>query len=218
MTRYKTATLAALTCSLMSASAMAGDGFDSDSLWDVQDADRWLLRMRAIAVSPDESSSTSIGGHVTADTGYAPELDITYFFTPNIAAELIAATTNHDMGARNTALGNVDLGDVWVLPPTLTLQYHFNPEGQFRPYIGAGVNYMLFYGDNAGAVSAIDYENGFGVAAQVGMDIGLDENWALNFDVKKLWNNVDVKLNGGAVTADVDLDPWVVGVGLAYRF
>lgn len=191
--------------------------FDSD-IWDVTDSDRWLLRARAIAVSPDESSSTTIGGHATADTSYAPELDVSYFFTPHIAMELIAATTNHDIGAKNTALGNLDLGDVWVLPPTITLQYHFNPEGDLRPYVGAGVNYMYFYGADRGDASAIQYENGFGTALQAGIDIGINEHWAVNFDVKKLWNNVDVKVNNGAAYADVDLDPWVIGAGLAYRF
>ena len=64
----------------------------------------------------------------------------------------------------------------------------------------------------------IDYDNGPGLALQAGIDIGINEKWAVNFDVKKVWHNVDVKMNSGAVTADVDLDPWIFGAGLAYRF
>lgn len=212
--------LLALTTALISlnGTAMAAEAFRSDGLFDLGDANRWMLRARVIGVEPDESSSTTIGGKVTADGAVVPEVDVSYFFTKNIAAELIAATSKHDMGAKGTALGNVDLGDVWVLPPTLTLQYHFNPDGQIRPYVGGGINYMYFYNEDPGAVASIDYENGFGPAAQVGVDIGIDEHWAFNADVKKLWNNVDAKLNGGAVRADVDLDPWVVGAGIAYRF
>jgi len=175
----------------------------------------WLIRVRGIYVSPDESASvTGLTGTVEADGSLVPELDITYFFTDNIAAELILATSNHDM----SATAGVDLGDVWVLPPTLTLQYHFMPKDQFRPYVGAGINYTIFYGEDTGAVASIDYENGFGYALQAGMDYDLGNQWVFNIDVKKLWLNTDVSINGGAITADVDLDPWIFGAGFGYRF
>lgn len=206
--------VAMLAAALNAGTALA----DTIDPFDFTDASRWMVRARVIDVLPDESSSTSIGGDVTAAGQVVPEVDVTYFFTPHIAAELIAATSPHEMGAANTALGNLDLGTVWILPPTLTLQYHFNPEGQIRPYAGAGVNYMYFWKESTGDVASIKYDHGFGPALQAGVDIGIDEHWAVNFDVKKLWNNVDAKLNGGAVTADVDLDPWVIGAGLAYRF
>jgi outer membrane protein len=175
----------------------------------------WLVRVRGIYVSPDESASvTGIAGSVEASNELVPELDISYFFTENIAAELILATTNHDM----SATAGVDLGDVWILPPTLLLQYHFTPNDQFSPYVGAGVNYTIFYGEDSGAVASIDYENGFGFALQAGMDYDLGDQWVFNVDVKKLWLNTDVSINGGAITADVDLDPWIFGVGFGYRF
>ena len=116
----------------------------------------WMLRARAIAVLPDESAALSAGGAGLAgdaDIGdqYVPEFDITYFFTDNIAAELILAVTPHDVSVVNVtvpgALTNatVDLGDVWLLPPTLTLQYHFRNAGKFKPYVGAGVNATFFF-------------------------------------------------------------------------
>ncbi|WP_202899485.1 OmpW/AlkL family protein [Kordiimonas gwangyangensis] len=147
-----------------------------------------------------------------------PELDITYFFTQNVAAELILATSKHDVSALGTAIGDVDLGHTWALPPTLLLQYHFNPEGDVKPYLGAGLNYTFFYSSNPGAVNDIEYDNGFGYALQAGVDFRIKENWYFNVDAKKLWLNTDVSINGGAVTADVDLDPWVLGVGFGYRF
>ena len=175
----------------------------------------WMIRARVIYVDPDVSATmTGILGTVEASGSLVPELDISYFFTDNIAAELILATSNHDM----SATAGVDLGDVWVLPPTVTLQYHFTPKAQFRPYIGAGVNYTIFYGESSGAVASIDYENGFGVALQAGMDYDLGDQWVFNVDVKKLWLNTDVTVNGGAITADVDLDPWIFGAGFGYRF
>lgn len=85
--------------------------------------ERFQVRVRAIDVIPDVDSSVNIGGEVDADYAITPEVDVSYFFTQNIAAELIAATSKHDL----EYTGNVDLGDAWVLPPTLMLQYHFTP-------------------------------------------------------------------------------------------
>jgi outer membrane protein len=150
-----------------------------------------------------------------------PELDFTYFFTKNVAAEVILGATPHDVTAINTTAGQVDLGSVWLLPPTLTLQYHFMPDNEgFRPYVGAGVNYTHFFNADKGAVNSIDYDNSFGYALQAGFDYGLTENWAINVDAKKVMINSDVTIQSGAtrINADVDIDPWILGVGVAYRF
>ncbi len=211
----RTLALTAMLASTVIPAAHAVETVEGKS-WDAKE--RFLLRARVINVVPDEDSSTNIGGEIDADFGITPELDLTYFFTDHIAAEIIAATSKHDVQAKGTALGNVDLGHVWALPPTLTAQYHFNPFGQFRPYVGAGLGYIVWYNDDSGAAADIDYENGISYALQAGMDIGIDEHWAFNVDVKKLFHNVDATVNSGAVTADVDLDPWVFGVGVGYRF
>jgi len=178
----------------------------------------WLVRLRMIDVVPAESSTTSIGGAVTAGDRIVPELDISYFWTDHFATELVLATNSHNIGAVGTSLGNLDAGNVSLLPPTLLAQYHFNPDGKLRPYVGAGINYTFFYNEDAGDLSSISYDDGFGYALQAGIDIGLDDNWAINADVKKIFLNTDASINGGAVTADVDIDPWIFGFGLAYRF
>jgi outer membrane protein len=198
----------------------------------------WMLRARAIAVLPDESAALSAGGAGLAggaDIGeqYVPEFDITYFFTDNIAAELIFAVTPHDVSAVNVtvpgALTNatVDLGDVWLLPPTLTLQYHFRNAGKFKPYVGAGVNATFFFNEDEGpAADGMDYDPSFGPALQAGFDYDLDGQeggFALNVDVKKIWITTDVTVDfttalGATVNADVDINPLVVGVGLAYKY
>lgn len=181
----------------------------------------WLVRLRGIVMVPDESSSVSvIGGSIDVDTVVVPELDISYFFTDNVALELVLATTWHDAVDENSALGNVDLGEVSLLPPVLSLQYHFMPDSQFRPYVGGGVNYTIFYNEDApgGTVTSIDYENSFGFAVQAGIDIGFNDHWAINLDLKKVFLDTDVSINGGAITADLDLDPWIFGLGVAYRY
>lgn len=207
----KKSVLACLLCA--AAMQLTGAGVSAQD-----DKSPWLVRLRLIDVAPEESSTVSIGGRTTASNSVVPELDISYFWTDHFATELILATSPHDMMALGTAIGDVDLGEVWALPPTLLAQYHFNPHGQWRPYVGAGINYTIFHSEEFGAVNDISYDNGFGYAFQAGMDIGLNDNWALNLDVKKLFLNTDVSINGGDVTADVDLDPWVFGAGFAYRF
>lgn len=182
---------------------------------DIFAKDRFQIRVRAIGVLPDEDSSVNIGGDVDVGNALVPEVDLTYFITDNIAAELIAATAQHELNYT----GDTNLGNTWILPPTLTLQYHFTPDQKFSPYIGAGLNYSIFYGEESGTgFTDLNVDNGIGVAAQAGFDYWLNNNWGLNVDVKKLWLNVDASLNNGAIKADVDVDPWIVGAGVSYRF
>ncbi|MHC4329517.1 MAG: OmpW/AlkL family protein [Planctomycetota bacterium] len=182
----------------------------------------WMIRARFLNVVPDDDSSdiTVIGGKAEVDDSITGDVDFSYFFSDNVAAELTLAVAEHDVEAKNTAVGNIDLGDVKLLPPTLTLQYHFIPDGKFRPYIGAGVNYTVFFDDDPGDATSIDYDNAFGFALQAGVDIGINEHWAINFDVKKIWLSTDVSVRALAtnVKTEVDIDPWLFGIGLAYRF
>lgn len=181
----------------------------------------WLVRGRLLAVLPDEGASvTVLGGDLEIEDQFVPELDITYFFDKHWAAELILAVTPHEITHTPTGL---DIGEVWLLPPTLTVQYHFQPDDpDFRPYIGAGVNYTMFFGhdDADPAILDADFDSSVGFALQAGFDIPIDEHWSINVDVKKVWINTDVRLDTtlGPVEADVDINPLIVGVGVAYRW
>jgi len=185
---------------------------------------KWQARFRVIAVMPNESAKIeTIGGDVSIDNAFVPELDFTYFFTENWAAELILATTKHDVEAVSTVVGDIKLGDVWLLPPTLTMQYHFNGE-LLRPYLGAGINYTLFYNADEGPVADdVDYDNALGFAFQLGCDIDLNEKWFINLDAKYLLLNTDVTVNAttaldATVGAEVDINPFIAGVGIGMRF
>ena len=203
-----------LACTALSLAVMAQPASAQDQ-GDIWAKDTWQVRVRAIGVVPDEDSSVNIGGKVDVGDSLVPELDISYFFTDNISTELILATAQHQLDYT----GGVNLGDTMILPPTLTLQYHFMPDKPFSPYVGAGVNYSLFYGEDSGAgFTDLDVEGGFGWALQAGFDYWVDDHWGFNADVKKIFLNVDASLNNGAVRADVDLDPWVIGTGVSYRF
>ena len=181
----------------------------------------WQVQLRGIAVPPQDSADiTMIGGDIDIETAFSPELDITYFLTDHVAFELVLTATHHNVQATGTTLGTVDLGEVALLPPTLSVQYHFLPHGQFRPYVGVGVNYTKFFYEHAagGTVTSVDYSDTIAFAAGAGMDIGLDEHWMLNLDIKKYYMTTDVELNGGAINADVDIHPWLIGLGIGYRF
>ena len=184
----------------------------------------WLIRLRAIDVIPQASSSTIslIGGSVSdISSQVAPELDFSYFFTKQFAAELILATTRHSAKATNTVLGTVDVGKVWALPPTLTVQYHFLPEQSFNPYFGVGLNYTHFYSVTNGPVSlSTSYTDSVGPALQAGADLALNNNWSLNVDVKQIfmWSNVNINTALGPIKSRVTINPLVVGVGVGYKF
>lgn len=188
------------------------------------DAGTWQLGVRAIDVVPSAGSSpiTEIGGNVTSiSSEVVPELDINYYFTNHLSSELILATTRNSVEATNTAVGNVNLGDVGVLPPTLTLLYHFFPDRLINPYLGAGLNYTHFYNASSGDVaSAIYYTDSFGPALQAGFDINLNQNWAINVDIKKIYmsSNVTATVGNSQLTTNVHINPMIYGAGLRYRF
>ena len=188
---------------------------------------RWQVRLRAVGVAPEESAKIGIiGGDVAISNALIPELDFTYFFTEHFAAELILGTAKHDVQAINTLAGDVNLGSVWLLPPTLTAQYHFYTSDQkvFKPYIGAGVNYTLFYNVKSGDVAGVEYDNALGYAAQVGFDLMLDDTFFINFDAKRLFLSTDVTVDasnlapGLSIPAEVDINPWLIGVGVGMKF
>jgi outer membrane protein len=200
------------------------------------DFKKWQVRLRGVGVIPDESADIkTIGGDVNISNTFIPELDFTYFFTKNIAAELILGTTKHDVhtvASDISAVGgptsaDVDLGSVYLLPPTLTVQYHFYPfaEKVFKPYVGAGINYTIFYNVDAGStVKDVEYDNAFGYAVQAGFDLMLNDKFFINVDAKKLFLKTDVTVNasnlapGLSIPAEVDINPLLIGFGVGMKF
>lgn len=183
------------------------------------EAGTWEIGLRAVSVLPENGGSTTIGGTPEADNSFVPEIDFSYFFTDHVAAELILAIAPHEASVKGSGSGDLDLGDALVSPATLNLQYHFMPDQQISPYVGAGINYTLMYSEDNGKDSnKLDVDNGFGYSLQAGVDYWLDDDFGLNFDVKKIWVEHDVSVNGGAVTGELELDPWIIGAGVTWRF
>ncbi len=191
----------------------------------------WLVRLRGILVSPTEDSGPVTPGFPGSEVGvsdsFMPEVDFTYMATPNLGFELILATTNHEVTGRGSLEPVGELADTWVLPPTLTMQYHFLPEGRVHPYLGAGVNYTIFYSTNAsdaleGAIGAtsIEMDDSFGYALQAGIDFDISDTVFVNADVKYIDIDTTATLRTGAAvnTVDVSIDPVVAAIGLGIRF
>ncbi len=171
-----------------------------------------MERVRAVHLDSANKDSTGLGLSVNNKT--IPELDISYFISPNIAVELILTVPQkHELSS--SVLGG-QIGTLKHLPPTLLAQYHFTGNSGFKPYVGAGVNYTRFSSVNLPAGVDID-RNSFGAALQVGVDIPLSGNMYLNFDVKKVYIGTDVTV-AGADAGSFKVNPVLVGVGLGWRF
>ncbi|WP_027163633.1 OmpW family protein [Mesorhizobium sp. WSM1293] len=182
----------------------------------------WQIRLRALGVITEDSGYVDAvpGSGLSYSNTVTPELDISYFFSDNIATELILGTTYANIAGQGSISGLENIGKVWLLPPTLTLQYHFTHFGAFKPYVGAGVNYTIFYHQQAGSADDLKVKNTFGTALQVGFDYMVDQHWGVNFDVKKLFLKPDfeVTVAGAKLTGKAALDPWLIGAGVTYRF
>ncbi|MER9482843.1 OmpW family protein [Mesorhizobium sp. M0494] len=182
----------------------------------------WQIRLRALGVVTEDSGYVNAvpGSDLSYSNTVTPELDISYFFTDNIAAELILGTTYANIAGQGAIGGLGNVGKVWLLPPTLTLQYHFTDFGAFKPYVGAGVNYTIFYNQDVGSADALHVKNTFGTALQVGFDYMVDQHWGVNLDVKKVFlkPDFDVTVDGAKLMGKAELDPWLIGAGVTYRF
>jgi outer membrane protein len=207
------------------------------------EAGDWVVRVRAVNVSPNEDSKLgetvnsnvanvmSPGAELAVSDKVIPELDISYYITKNIAAELILAVgTRHNVSVQDESgavVPNQDLGSVNLLPPTLTVQWHFNPDQTIDPYVGAGINYTNFLDRNlkvssgalAGTKIKVDSDS-WGYALQAGVDINLKDGWLINLDAKYVNIETDVKLNvaGWTKIDSLDINPWVVGIGIGKKF
>ncbi|MCE2565349.1 OmpW family protein [Komagataeibacter sp. FNDCF1] len=200
----------------------------------------FMIRLSAVGVLPEDRDSkvweqgkglplTTLNGTRVKTTNQAmPELTFEYFVTDNISLDLIATSTRHEVAIEGgMAGGKTDVGSAWVLPPTVTVAWHFRPHKRLNPYVGVGGTFMWFHNMNAnvGAVGAGGKLNaGFtgGPSVNVGVDYQLVGNWFFNFDVKQMFVRMhawaETSNESVRVTAHDSLDPTVVSAGIAYRF
>lgn len=185
----------------------------------------WLVRARAVQIdTANKSDPVPALGIAQSDTIHVsneliPEVDISYFFTPNWAAELVLTyPQKHEVSVELNGT-STPLGTFKHLPPTLSLQYHFQPKERIQPYLGVGVNYTSISAVNlAAGAQKLDLDNSsLGLALGAGVDFKIQDNLYLNLDVKKVQIRSDVLANGQKVS-EVRVDPTLWGVGLGWRF
>lgn len=183
----------------------------------VQAADQgsFMVRARAVHINFENDQSNAVKTlDIAAQNRWIPEIDLSYFFTPNIAAELVLT---YPQKVKVDA-GSTKIGTIKALPPSLMLQYHFTNLGAFKPYVGLGVNYTVFYDRGNFVIPGASVDrSSLGLAAQVGFDYTLDKNWSLNMDVKYIQMDTDVKV-GNTKLGNLDLNPITAGIGIGYRF
>lgn len=208
--------LAGIAAAVLSSSALAQPAGESP----------FMVRVRATNLVTDTSSTAGLGGALPADaidvnSKWIPEVDLSYFVTPNIALELVLTIPQkHEVTVNALGLGKI--GTFKHLPPTLMLQYHCTScfgVSAFKPYVGAGINYTLLGKERISVgADAVTLDNAsVGGALQIGADYKLDRNWYLNVDVKKVWISTDVNL-AGAKISELKVNPWLFSLGVGYRF
>lgn len=179
---------------------------------------KWQVRVRAVNLDSANKGAAANDLELSVNDKVIPELDISYYFTPNFAAELILTYPQK----HNVRSAGEKIGSLKHLPPTLLAQYHFTNFGAFKPYVGAGINFTRFssvkFNDALTAAGANIDKNSWGGALQVGFDYALDKNWSINFDVKKVYIDTTVSVPGLGYSGKFKVDPVLVGVGVGYRF
>ena len=199
------------------------------------EAGDWLVRGRIINVGPNDDSGDlytgagNLGEGVSVNDDTVPELDITYMLSPHWGLELILAYSQHDVDSRGVPAG-LGLGkviDAKVLPPTLTLQYHFLPNAAVRPYVGLGVNYTHFFDESVSGVldqpdAKVKLDASWGLAAQAGVDIDINQDWFVNLDVKYIDIQTEARFSGinlvNTANINTEINPFVYGIGISRRF
>lgn len=196
----------------------------------------WLVRFGPAAVLPNDDSDDLEGGpallrgsEVEVDDGYSLAFSLTYMLRDNVGIELLGALPfEHDIKGDAGAIDGVEIATIEHLPPTLVIEYYFDPASNVRPYLGAGVNYTTFMDEDADSElediagdTDVELDDSVGLAVVGGVDIDINENWFFN---ASLWyidieTEAELETTGlGDLEVDVDIDPWVVMIGVGTSF
>lgn len=186
----------------------------------------WLVRIGASMVNPNESSSNPGGGlpagsDVSINSDTQPSFTVAYMFTNNVSFEVLGATPfTHKIDGAGALAGIGQIAKVKHLPPTFSINYHFQPQASVRPYVGAGINYTYFFDEKAtGALAgtSLSLDNSVGLAAQAGVDVDMNKKWFFNANVRYMKISTTAKFSNG-YKLDVDVNPWVYTLAVGTRF
>lgn len=167
----------------------------------------------------------ALGNSASTDDMVLPTLTLTYFLNKNIAVELFCCFGQTSIVGEGNLGPAGEIAETWMFPPILTLQYHFDGMGAFRPYVGAGVEWIHYFDESVGSnglgAVGVNLKDSFGFALQAGVDFDLGNGWSLGLDVKKVWEDTEVTwtfADGSRIVAEHDIDPLIATANLGYRF
>jgi len=173
----------------------------------------WLVRVGASYVSPTSNNHET----VSVESATSATINLGYMMTDCWALELLAAYPfKHDLELQD----GTKIGSTEHLPPTLSLQYHFRPTEKFQPYVGVGLNFTAFFSEKTtGPLAGTDLNLGdsWGLAGQIGFDVLFNDTWFFNADARYI--DIDTKATlDGVSLGKVEVDPWVFGGHIGFRF
>lgn len=175
--------------------------------------ERWYVKTGLGYIDPKSGNGTLTPGPLDVGSRIGPTASISYFFSPNLALDLLLGLPfKHSLAINNNAIGNTK-----HLPPTLSLQYHFNPNGSIRPYVGLGVNYTVIFDEELYGGGKLKLGNSLGLAGQLGVDVPIAKNWTAGVDLRYIDIDSKASVNGNAI-GTVNIDPLVYGVNIGYKF
>ncbi|ROV61023.1 outer membrane protein OmpW [Vibrio ponticus] len=181
----------------------------------------FIVRAGLASVVPNDDSGPIAGSKLEVNSNTQLGLTFGYMFTDNISFEVLAATPfSHDISLK----GAGEIAKTKHLPPTFMVQYYFgDSNSDFRPYVGAGINYTFFFDEEfnsaskASGLNDLSLDDSWGLAANVGLDYMLNDNWFVNGSIWYADIDTTATING-SVNVDVDIDPWVFMIAGGYKF
>ncbi|GAB2194119.1 OmpW/AlkL family protein [Sessilibacter sp. MAH2] len=204
-----------------------------------------VFRAGITTVDPDDSSdNVAINGQTLSLSGGTSELSVEddtqlgltleYFFSKNLGLELLASTPfTHDANGEGE-LSGISVAEAKQLPPTLSLVYHFDGLGAFEPYVGAGINYTIFFDEDIDSEAAtaleaiagltggdVELDDSVGLALQVGFDYHINDKWLVNASVRYINIETEAEItfdDGTVISSDIDIDPYVWTISAGYKF
>ena len=207
-------------------SAMLVFAFASACFAADQDFNRYGVRIRGLYVMPNDHFDGAVqgilnnlgAGKAVIDDSVAPELDLEYFFTKHISAELVLALVKNDIAIQG---GHSVVGSTWLLPPSLLVKYHILPDNcTVDPYVGFGMNVVMPFDEHltAGPINSVKIDTSVGWAAQIGADFPITKKCYFNLDVKYYNTETQMRFNGNSTKYNLDINPVIVGTGFGVRF
>lgn len=190
------------------------------------EAGNLILRAGVAGVFPTGSSDSitplASGARVEAQSAVTLGLTGTWMITDTLGIGVLASTPfEHDIEAAGTISNLGKVGDTKHLPPTLTLQYYFNPASKIHTYVGAGINYTIFFEeDTTGALAGLDLklDNSLGLALEAGVDYELENNWLVSAQLWYIDLDTEATIETIPGSYDVNIDPWVFMMGVGRVF